>query len=140
MSILTTILKNTDMLSGAAKLAFQNPQALGTAAKLLSGRDSSIGGSGGIGGLMEAFSSNGMGDILSSWIGSGENLPISADQIGAILGSDVIGQFAQSAGVDSAEAGDTLASLLPNLIDQLTPDGAVPDANNLEESLSALFS
>jgi uncharacterized protein YidB (DUF937 family) len=140
MNILNTLLKNTDLLSGAGKMALQNPEMLGAAAKLLSATDSSVGGSGGMAGLMEAFASNGMGDAISSWISSGKNLPVSAEQLTGILGNDTISQFAKSAGMDASEASASLASLLPDLIDQLTPDGAVPDSGTLEKSLASLFS
>jgi len=139
MSILDAILEKRELLSSAAKLAFENPEIVASAAKLLSSNDASIGGAGGMAGLMDAFQSSDMGDILSSWIGQGENLPIDADQLRSVLGEATLGQFASSAGISQSEAGDTLANILPELINKMTPDGAVPDSNALESGLSALF-
>ena len=81
---------------------------------------------GGLGGLMEKFNQAGMGDQMSSWVGKGENLPISADQISSVLGSGAIGDIASKLGVGQGEAGGLLAQVLPGLIDKLTPDGQAP--------------
>ena len=140
MNILNTLLKNTDLLSGAAKMALENPEMLGAAAKLLSSNDATIGGSAGMAGLMDAFAANGLGDVVSSWISGGKNLPISAEQLSTVLGGDTLSQFAQQAGVDASQASESLASLLPALVDQLTPDGALPDNTSFEKGLAALFS
>lgn len=140
MNILKTLLKNPDLLSGAAKMAVENPQMLGAAAKLLSANDATVGSSAGISGLMEAFAANGLGDVVSSWVASGKNMPISGDQIASVLGGDTLSQFAQQAGIDASQASESLASLLPTLVDQLTPDGALPDNSSFEKGLAALLS
>jgi uncharacterized protein YidB (DUF937 family) len=115
----------------------QNPQILAAVAGLLSSRDTSIGGSGGLGGLIGAFQKKGMGDMISSWISTGPNPPITATQLTDVLGGDTMGQFARKAGVPTAEAGSILALL--NVIDKLTPDGKVPDSDSLEGTLSSLL-
>lgn len=81
---------------------------------------------GGLGGLMEKFQQAGMGDQMASWIGKGENLPISADQLNAVLGSGAMGDIASKLGMSQGDAGGALAQMLPGLIDQLTPDGQAP--------------
>ncbi len=81
---------------------------------------------GGLGGLMEKFQQAGMGDQMASWIGKGENLPISADQLSAVLGSGAMGDIASKLGMSQGDAGGALAQMLPGLIDQLTPDGQAP--------------
>ena len=81
---------------------------------------------GGLGGLMEKFNQAGMGDQMSSWVGKGENLPISADQLSSVLGSGAIGDIASKLGVGQGEAGGMLAQVLPGLIDKLTPNGQAP--------------
>lgn len=125
--------------SGLAGLV-SNPQILGALAGLLSTRDASIGGSGGLAGLVSAFQQKGLGDMMSSWISTGPNPEISADQVSDVLGSDTISQFASKAGVPAGEAGSMLAGLLPSVIDQLTPDGRMPDTNSLENTLGSLLS
>ena len=117
-----------------------NPQILGALTGLLSTRDSSIGGSGGLGGLISAFQRKGLGDMMSSWISTGPNPAISANQVTEVLGPDTISQFASKAGVPVAEAGSVLAGLLPSVIDRLTPDGTVPETSSLENTLSSLLS
>ncbi|MFM7330838.1 MAG: YidB family protein [Brachymonas sp.] len=81
---------------------------------------------GGLGGLMEKFNQAGMGDVMGSWVGKGENMPISADQLSQVLGSGAIGDIAAKLGVDANQAGGMLSQVLPGLIDQLTPDGQAP--------------
>jgi uncharacterized protein YidB (DUF937 family) len=82
---------------------------------------------GGLGGLVEKFQQNGMGDIVSSWIGNGQNLPISADQIASAFGSGPLANIASQLGIDPAQASGQLAQMLPGLIDKLTPHGALPE-------------
>lgn len=99
---------------------------------LLSAALSLLGGQGGgLNGLVQAFSKQGMGDVVNSWVGTGQNLPISADQISKVLGSQQVSQFASQAGLTPDAAGSTLASLLPALVDKLTPDGQIPAGGQL---------
>lgn len=81
---------------------------------------------GGLGGLLEQFQRSGLGDVASSWVSTGQNLPVSAEQIGQVLGPDVLGQLARSAGMDSGAAGGALAQILPQVVDAMTPDGRLP--------------
>jgi uncharacterized protein YidB (DUF937 family) len=125
---------------GLVTLATQNPQALAAVASLLSSRDTSVGGSGGLGGLVSAFQRKGLGDLVGSWISTGPNPPVTANQVTDVLGSDVLKQFAAKAGVPHAQAGGLLASLLPAVVDQLTPQGSVPQGDSLESALGGLLS
>lgn len=97
-------------------------------------------GSGGLGGLAETFANSGLGDEISSWIGQGENLPISADQILQVLGSGQIQEIADRMGVSTEEASGGLAEILPQIVDQLSPDGDVPNDDLLSQGLSMLGS
>ncbi|HEY4368329.1 MAG TPA: YidB family protein [Steroidobacteraceae bacterium] len=81
---------------------------------------------GGLTALIQSFESSGLGNIVSSWVGTGQNLPISAQQVQQGLGSDRIGQLAQSLGLQNHEVSGHLAELLPQLINQLTPNGQIP--------------
>ena len=127
-------------LGGLAGSAMKNPQVVAAIASLLSSRDASVGGSGGLAGLIQAFQGKGMGDMMSSWISTGPNPPISERQIADVLGADTLAQFAGKAGVPQGQAGGLLAALLPAVIDQLTPQGQVPQANDLESTLGGLLS
>ena len=93
---------------------------------------------GGIPGLIEKFQNGGLGEVVSSWVGTGENQPVSSDQITNTLGADKIKDIASSLGVSETEAADGLASILPQLIDKLTPEGKLPESNDLQEGLISL--
>jgi len=118
----------------------KNPQIVAAVASLLSSKSGSVGGTGGLGGLVQAFQGKGMGDMISSWISTGPNPPINASQMADVLGHDTLSQFAARAGVPHGEAGGLLASLLPAVIDQLTPHGKLPESNALESTLGSLLS
>ena len=82
---------------------------------------------GGLGGLMEAFQRNGQGDVLGSWIGSGQNMPISPDALGKVLGPDVLSQLgAQAGGVSQGDLLGSLSQILPGVVDKMTPSGQAP--------------
>lgn len=85
--------------------------------------------SGGLQGLLAKLQSGGLGDAVQSWIGTGENQPVSGEQLGSALGPDLMGQIAAQLGGSQAQASGTLADLLPGLIDQLSPKGQLPDDN-----------
>lgn len=86
-----------------------------------------LGGLGGIGGLIDLFRGAGMGNAMDSWIGTGENLPISAEQLQQVLGSDRIGGIAQQLGMSQQDTAGQLSQMLPEIINQLTPRGQVPE-------------
>lgn len=86
---------------------------------------------GGLGGLLDNFRQGGLGHLVDSWISTGQNLPISGEQLQAVLGSDLLGTLAKQLGTSSAEASGSLAQLLPGLIDQLTPQGELPQGGDL---------
>ena len=89
--------------------------------------------SGGITGLIQKFNEKGLGDHMSSWISTGENLPISADQIKDALGSDKIKELASKLNLGVHDTSKSLADLLPQLIDRLTPDGSIPHQDMLSQ-------
>jgi len=86
---------------------------------------------GGLSGLAQSFHEKGLGGIMSSWVGTGQNLPITADQIQHVLGSDQVKELAAKAGISPDLASSSLATMLPSLIDKLTPNGQMPDHSNL---------
>ena len=96
-------------------------------APVLIGLVSNNGQAGGLGGLAEKFNQAGLGDVLGSWIGTGPNAPITGDQLGAVLGGDLMNQLATRLGMSEADAAGQLAQGLPDLIDRLTPQGEAPE-------------
>jgi uncharacterized protein YidB (DUF937 family) len=94
--------------------------------------------SGGIGGLVSKLTNGGLGQHVQSWIGHGENQPITADQVRQALGEDQISQLAQKSGTTPDAAASELAQKLPRTVDQLTPDGSVPEPEKVTSLLSKL--
>ncbi len=92
---------------------------------------------GGLTGLVSAFQRNGLGGVVASWIGTGANLPISAEQLQSVLGSDQLGAVASSLGLSQPEAAAKLAQALPDVVDKLTPSGTVPEGGALGKLLGA---
>ena len=90
------------------------------------GGGGAAGGLGGLGGLAEQFQKGGLGDLMNSWIGKGENLPISPDQLGDVLGGDLLGKLTQQTGMGQGDLLGQLSQLLPQMVDKATPDGAIP--------------
>nr|WP_294865671.1 YidB family protein [uncultured Pseudogulbenkiania sp.] len=93
---------------------------------------------GGVAGLVEKFQQGGLGDVVSSWVGSGANLTVSPEQIQAVLGNEQLAGLAQSLGIDTAQLSQQLAEQLPQLVDKLTPGGELPSGELAEQGLKAL--
>ena len=93
---------------------------------------------GGLPGLVNKFQNGGLGDIISSWVGTGANQPISADQIINAVGADRVHEIANKLGVADNQVSDGLASVLPQIIDKLTPNGKVPEGDVLEQGIGLL--
>jgi uncharacterized protein YidB (DUF937 family) len=84
------------------------------------------GGHGGLGGLAAKFQQAGLGDAMNSWIGSGDNHAVNADQVTSALGHDTIGDLASKLGMSHGDAAGQLSQILPGLINHLTPNGQAP--------------
>ncbi len=81
---------------------------------------------GGLENLINNFHQKGLGNVVSSWVGSGQNLPISADQLTHVMGNAQVQAMAQKLGFSPQEMSSHLAEILPQVIDKLTPGGTVP--------------
>lgn len=117
-----------------------NPQLLQIAASLLSNE----GGVGGLEGLIAKFQQAGLGDVVASWIGSGQNQAISGDQLGQVLGNDTLSGLARQLGMNSGDVASQLSNVLPGLVDKLTPAGQAPagglgDTGDLMGALGSLL-
>ena len=87
--------------------------------------------SGGLSGLLDKFQQGGLGDLVQSWVGTGSNLPISAEQIQQVLGSGALGDIASKLGIQPEQAAGELSQALPNVVDKLTPGGQLPAEGDL---------
>ena len=86
---------------------------------------------GGLEGLIQSFQQGGLGEIVNSWVSTGQNLPISAEQIQSVLGGSSLSGLATQLGVSPEQASGSLADMLPQLIDQMTPNGQMPQGGDL---------
>ena len=108
------------------------------------GNGSSVGG---LGGLLEMFNKSGLGDVAQSWVGTGQNMPVSPGQLQQVLGDDQLGQLASQFGLSTGDMAGQLSQLLPDVVDKLTPQGQVPagglgqlgDSGDLGALLGQLF-
>lgn len=93
---------------------------------------------GGISGLQQMFQQKGLGNVIGSWIGTGQNLPVSADQLQNVLHSGALEQVATKAGIDPSQLTSMMSTLLPHVVDKLTPNGQVPDSGALAQVMKGL--
>jgi len=81
---------------------------------------------GGLGGLLKQFQQNGFGDAINSWIGTGQNKSVAPNQVSDALGQDTIDALCQRMGLPKEQILAVLSKVLPNTVDQLTPEGRLP--------------
>ncbi len=94
---------------------------------------------GGVAGLLQQFQSGGLGELVSSWVGSGENLPVSAEQIQAVLGNEQVSALASRFGLDPQQLSEQIAQVLPQAVDSMTPNGQLPQGGDaLSQGLDLL--
>jgi uncharacterized protein YidB (DUF937 family) len=93
----------------------------------------------GLAGLVQQFQQKGMGDLVNSWVSTGENKQISAEQVEQALGSEQVQQFARQTGVSGQQAAGNIAQLLPQLIDNLTPNGQAPAQGDIQAMVGNLL-
>lgn len=131
MGILDELQKNLDGTAPGGQPAGGQGALIQTILGLLQG--------GGLQQLVASFQQKGLGDIIGSWVSTGSNLPISPDQVKQALGPDRLGQLAQQTGLDTGALAAQLSSLLPGVVDKLTPDGVIPEGGVLQEKLGGLL-
>jgi uncharacterized protein YidB (DUF937 family) len=93
---------------------------------------------GGVAGLQKMFTDGGLGNVISSWIGTGQNQSVSTNQLQNVLHGGALNDVAQKAGIDPTQLTGMMASLLPHLVDKMTPNGEVPNASALQQMLKGL--
>jgi len=123
-------------MAGMGGASAQPPQHAGALSMLLDYINSPQ--VGGISGLQQMFQQKGLGGIVSSWIGTGQNLPISADQLQNVLHGNTLQEIAAKTGMDSSQLTSILSTMLPSVVDKLTPNGQVPDSGALAQMMKGL--
>ena len=94
---------------------------------------------GGLSGLLGKFQQGGLGELVQSWVGTGANLPISAEQIQQVLGSGVLGDMASKLGMQPDQVAGALSQSLPQAVDAMTPTGQVPAEADLAGQVQNLI-
>ena len=95
--------------------------------------------SGGLQGLANKFAQSGQGNAFQSWVGMGENQPVSSNQIQNVVGSEQVNAIATRMGVDPAMVSTFLAEYLPKIVDKLTPAGKIDPNADHQQGLAALL-
>jgi uncharacterized protein YidB (DUF937 family) len=111
----------------------------GGGAALLAAVSGLIAQNGGLQGILSKFTEAGHGDTVASWIGTGENEPISSDALQRVIGSDQVNAIATKLGVDPTQASELVAKFLPHIVDKLTPNGAVDPTADHSQTLSSML-
>jgi uncharacterized protein YidB (DUF937 family) len=93
---------------------------------------------GGLQGLVKTLQDKGSGNEVASWIGTGQNMPVTADQIVQVIGNDRLQGIAQKFGLSPQTLSSGLAEMLPHVIDHLSPNGQLPANHLVEQGLSLL--
>jgi len=135
MSLFDSVLKAaTGTAAGAAPAPDPSQSSLASAVlSMLSNNQT-----GGISGLAQQFAAQGLGHIISSWIGTGQNLPISAEQLQSVLGSSQVQAIASRIGISPEAVNSGLTQILPQIVDHLTPNGQVPQDDLLAQGMEML--
>jgi uncharacterized protein YidB (DUF937 family) len=90
---------------------------------------------GGLGGLMKKLEQGGLGNVADSWVGNGQNQPVSPGQLGSALGPSIIKMLAQKSGLSEEELTKQLSQVLPGIVDKFTPNGRMPTAAELSQKM-----
>ncbi len=81
---------------------------------------------GGLQGVVNEFEKNGLGATVKSWVGTEPNQPISPDEVHRALGPDLLRQLSEKSGLSVQDLAQKLSHVLPQAVDKLTPNGAIP--------------
>lgn len=92
---------------------------------------------GGLGGLLDKLKDAGHGNVADSWVGTGQNQPINANDLGRAIGPQVIREIAQRTGLDEQELLKQLSTALPGIVDRLTPNGQVPPQHQVASAFNS---
>ena len=82
-------------------------------------------------GITQKLRQSGLEEQVSSWISKGTNLPVVGPQIEKALGNDVVAGIAAKLGITTTQAADELAQAVPEVVDEMTPDGELPSTPSL---------
>lgn len=93
----------------------------------------------GLPGLIQQFQSAGLGAHVQSWLGSGENLPLTAEHVLSAIPADQLDAWGAKVGMNHEQLAGVLAQVLPHAIDHATPDGTVPPDGSVVPDLTGVI-
>ncbi|TPL78956.1 DUF937 domain-containing protein [Mesorhizobium sp. B2-3-13] len=126
------------MLSGRSAEQPEQPQAPAPADPTPVGTASGDGGLlGGLGGLLDKLKNAGHGNVADSWVGTGQNQSINANELGNAIGPQVIREISQRTGLDEQELLEQLSAALPGIVDKLTPNGQMPQQHQVASAFNS---
>jgi uncharacterized protein YidB (DUF937 family) len=135
MALLDVVLGNVTG-SGPGKLGGPDARHAGLVRGLVGMLTSGSGG--GLTALLGHLQRGGLGEAVGSWVSTGDNQPVTGEQLQSVLPADVLAHLAAKAGIDSAQVSHGLARVLPSIVDQLSPSGALPSESGLQSALRGL--
>lgn len=91
---------------------------------------------GGLSKLVQSAQASGLSAQADSWVGTGENAPVTGSEVRSIVGDDTVRQVAREAGISEDEAAEVLAQVVPQVVNGLTPDGQLPSDGDLDDLLA----
>lgn len=92
---------------------------------------------GGLDGFLDRFRNTGLGDLAASWVNTGANTPLANEQLESALGEDTINDLSARVGTNYDKTRSAAAFMIPHIVDQLTPDGVVPQGDDLLSRIGA---
>lgn len=123
------------LLGGGSSGGAGGGNILGSLLGALMGGGSGQNGGNPLGGLMDMLTKSGLADQAKSWVGPGDNQPVSGAQIQQAVPDETLRKVAEQAGVTPEEAAEQIAQSLPQAVDKLTPTGELPQAGASLEDL-----
>ena len=93
---------------------------------------------GGLSKILDSMKKQGLSSQAESWVGDGENQPISADDAKKILGEDQVKEIAGKIGLPEEQAAELIAEALPEAVDQVSPEGSEPEADAVDKMLESI--
>ncbi len=128
-----------DSLLGALGGGDKTQLIAGLLSQFVSGQSTAPGAPSSFAGLIQQFENAGLGNLINSWIRTGTNHEPTPEEIQQGLGPDAIQHFSEQTGLHGNEVAKIIAQILPQMIDKVTPTGAVPPQNDLQGMLSGLL-
>ncbi|GAA2007741.1 YidB family protein [Catenulispora subtropica] len=92
----------------------------------------------GVSDVFTKLKNSSIADQVQSWIGKGENKPVTADQVSEALGPDRMDKIAKQTGKTPEQAAQTMADKLPGMVDKLSPDGHLPDPQTIKANMPGM--